>query len=124
MTVQRLSEEWFTRCQERSLSMRRCDKCDVNTFVLRQYCSLCLGELRWCPASDSGEIFTLSLVGKSEATGAGLPAPYVVAYVKIDGALFLTNVRYSTQYPHIGDQVTLDWVVLEDRVVPLFVLST
>ena len=123
MTAHRLSDEWFARCQERSFSMRRCDKCDVNTFVLRQYCSLCLGELRWSPASDSGEIFTLSLVGKSEATGAGLPAPYVVAYVKIDGALFLTNIRYGDQYPHIGDQVTLDWVMLEDRAVPLFVLS-
>ena len=121
MNAHTLSEEWLALCEERSLGLRRCDKCDVNTFVMRRYCSLCLGELRWHPASGEGPIFTFSIVGKSQSTGAGLAAPYTVAYVSIDGTRLLTNVRHGSRHPRIGDHVKLDWAEVGDRVVPIFV---
>jgi uncharacterized protein len=120
MSPRSLSEEWLARCAEFSLCLRRCENCNVNTFVLRQYCPACLRQLSWFPASESGTIFTFSIVRRSETTGAGAAAPYAVAYVELDDALLLTNVRHGDREPRIGDEVQLDWAVVADRVVPIF----
>jgi uncharacterized OB-fold protein len=121
MEPRALSDEWLAHCDERSLQLRRCDACNINTFVLRQYCSNCLGEMRWQAANGSGTIFAFSVVHRSQATGAGSAVPYTVAYVEVDGALLFTNVRHGGSLPEIGGRVALDWAIVENRPVPVFV---
>lgn len=122
MSTDHLLDEWWDSCAAHRLCYRHCPTCDLSSFVLRQFCVRCLGNMEWRDAPPHGSLFTFTQVRRSRVTSAGMAAPYTLAYVELfeGGPLMLTSVRHNAELA-IGQQLQLVFVTEDDHEVPIYV---
>jgi uncharacterized OB-fold protein len=121
-----VSQPWWDATRERRLVIQRCQDCRRWQHYPRALCTGCGGlTLTFEPARGHGVVDTCTTVLRPARPG--LPAPYVLARVRLaEGPLLLTQLIEAGQDAAglIGRSVTVDWAPLPDgRNLPVFRLS-
>ncbi|HEY3248979.1 MAG TPA: Zn-ribbon domain-containing OB-fold protein [bacterium] len=80
-------ERFFATLRTRGrFAVTRCEECSLTYLPPRLYCERCFADLSdtWGEVPATGRVHTFAVVHVT-GTGRPLPAPEVVAYVRIDG---------------------------------------
>ncbi|QFZ84007.1 DNA-binding protein [Variovorax paradoxus] len=103
---------------EGSLLIKHCPACGQTHWYPRSLCPYCMSDaLEWQPACGLGTIYSVSV------TRAANPAPYAIAYVRLDeGVTMLSNiVDCDLDTLRIGDRVKVCFKAAEGgHAIPMF----
>jgi uncharacterized OB-fold protein len=80
--------------KERELRLQRCHACGTYLFYPRYLCTACgSDDLRWCPVSGRGTVFTFTVARRPTHPGLADKVPYIIAVVELaEGPKLTTNL--------------------------------
>jgi uncharacterized OB-fold protein len=114
---------FWVACKEGRLVLQRCLDCDALQHYPRSLCLSCASQrLDFVDASGSGVVHSYTVVHRSPDPER-LPAPYVVALIRLDeGPMIMSNVIGADPETIYCEQpVTVEFVDLEDgNRLPVF----
>src|SRR6218665_829407 len=117
-----LDAPFWAAAQAGRLVIQRCTNCGRYEWTPQFACSSCLPEtLAGAQVSGRGRVYASTIVGAMQV--AGMPAPYVVAIVRLDeGIDMLTNIiGIDPEDVHIGQPVEVSFVQERDGIsLPCF----
>jgi uncharacterized protein len=80
------SQPFYEAAKQGRFLIRRCRACLRAHWHPRSLCPFCFGETEWSEASGEGEIYSYSVMRRTDP-------PYAIAYVKLaEGPTMLTNI--------------------------------
>ena len=105
---------FFIELEQQRFMATGCGDCGRVYAPPRPVCPDCLSVTDWVELSGQGEVKTFSVLHFSPGTNAdvrSLAAPYVLAYVLLDGAdtLFPHLLKAPLEEVHIGMRVRVAW---------------
>lgn len=120
------TEQFWTAAKSRQLTYPFCERCSTVVFYPRRHCTNCTNtELVWRTSAGTGTIYTFSVVRRTQHPAFVALAPYVIAWVDVDeGFRILTHIvgvdPDDRETLAIGRRVEVEWLEVEDAVLPAF----
>lgn len=109
--------DFLKAANEERLISRRCNSCGEWHWYPRPVCPYCQGEASWQGLSGKGEIYSVTV------TRRGGPAPYALAYVRLDEGITLLTQIVECEWDalQIGQRVEVCFQAADDgQKWPLF----
>lgn len=103
---------FFVELENKRFFATRCAHCERTYAPPRPLCPECLIPTTWVELSGEGIVETFSVLHFSPGTNEdvrGLPTPYVLAYVLLDGASTLFPHLLRAERVHIGMRVRVQY---------------
>ena len=117
-----VNQPYWAACQQRRLTVQRCEDCGHHQHYGRPYCLRCQSDrVAWVEAAGTGTIYSATEVHLE--VNPALTPPYWVAVVELDeGPRLTTNVVGGAAA--IGARVRVAWRDREDLPpLPIFELA-
>jgi uncharacterized OB-fold protein len=116
------SRPYWEACNRGELLVQRCDNCGEVNWFPRGLCRACSSDrLRWDRSAGSGRVYSFTVVYRPPFSG--LPVPYVVALVDVDGGprMMTHIVGCAPEEVTVGMAVSVrfDWLTSE-AALPVF----
>ncbi|WP_417426807.1 Zn-ribbon domain-containing OB-fold protein [Hoeflea sp.] len=108
--------DYWSAAEVGKLLLKSCRSCGEVHFYPRSICPHCFSpDTEWVASDGRGEIYAFTVMRRADP-------PSVIAYVTLaEGVTMLTNIIDCDEDGlSIGDAVTVDFAVREDRTVPVF----
>lgn len=122
--IDETNARYWESARAHALELPRCTECSHMFYPPRDQCPRCLGgSIRWERVSGNATLFTWNVVHQIYYEAFRELAPYVVAVVELEeGPRLITNMlRHSSEGLHVGLNVTLDYLDVDDELtLPVF----
>jgi uncharacterized OB-fold protein len=115
-----ITAPWWDATRERRLVLQRCEACRAVQHPPRAVCLTCGGgTLGWQEAAGTGTVDSFTEVARQIRDD--LPAPYLVARIRLDEGVVLLSNLVDAPAPACDAPVALTWRPLPDgRALPVF----